>query len=94
MGCVEDLGYEVLASGVSFKESREYIEDRCQEKYYVDPGFKIFEKCLIGVPPIAIGLEGPVVILPYTKPCYGTFILRVDCAEEADMIRAKARKKP
>jgi hypothetical protein len=94
MGCVEDLGYEVLQSGVSFKESRAYIEERCPEVYYVDPGFKIFEKCLIGVPPIAIGLEGPVVILPYTKPCYGTFILRVECAEEAEMIRSKARKRP
>ena len=94
MGCVEDLGYEVLKSGVSFKESRAFIEEQCEEVFYVDPGFRIFEKCLIGVPPIAIGLKGPVVMLPYTKPCYGTFILRVESAEEADMIRAKGRRKP
>lgn len=94
MGCVEDLGYEVLGSGVSFKESRTYIEDHCREVFYVDPGFKLFEKCLVGIPPIAIGLEGPFVILPYTKPCYGTFILRVKSEEEADMIRVKGRKSP
>ncbi len=49
MGCVEDLGYEVLGSGVSFKESRAYIEGRCREVFYVDPGFRLFEKCMIGV---------------------------------------------
>lgn len=94
MGCVEDLGYEVLKSGVSFKECRAFIEEHCSEVFYVNPGFKIFEKCLIGVPPIAIGLAGPVVILPYTKPCYGTFILRVESAEESDRIRGIGRKKP
>ncbi|KUG15649.1 hypothetical protein ASZ90_014694 [hydrocarbon metagenome] len=94
MGCVEDLGYEVIASGVSFKESRAYIEEHCPEVYYVNPGFRIFEKAIIGVPPIAIGIENSFVILPYTKPCYGTFILRVDSASEADMIRTSARKKP
>jgi hypothetical protein len=94
MGCVEDLGYEVIRSGASFAESRDYIERICKEVFYVDPGFKIFEKCLIGVPPLAIGLDGPDVVLPYTKPCYGTYILRVRCAEEADMVRAHGRKKP
>jgi len=94
MGCVEDLGYEVIQSGASFAESREYIEKHCPEVYYVNPGFRIFEKCIIGIPPIAIGLDGPAVTLPYTKPCYGTFILRVQYAEEADMIRKNGRKKP
>jgi hypothetical protein len=94
MGCVEDLGYDVLKSGVSFAECRAFIEEHCTEVFYVNPGFKIFEKCLIGVPPIAIGLDGPVVILPYTKPCYGTFILRVQSTDEADMIRIKGKKKP
>lgn len=94
MGCVEYLGYEVIQSGASFAESRDYIEKNCSEIYYVNPGFRIFEKCLVGIPPIAIGLDGPAVTLPYTKPCYGTFILRVVCAGEADMIRMKAKKTP
>ncbi len=93
MGCVEEMGYEVLQSGVSFAESRVFIEKNYKEVFYVDPGFRIFKKCLIGIPPIAIGLEGPIIILPYTKPCYGTFILRVESKEDADMIRAKGRKK-
>jgi hypothetical protein len=94
MGCVENLGYDVLLSMASFKECREYIEKNYTEIYYVDPGFKLFEKRMIGIPPIAIALEGSVVILPYTKPCHGTFLLRVDSEEGAAMIRSKARKKP
>ena len=94
MGCVEDLGYDVLQSMVSFKEARAYIEVQYTDLYYVDPGVKIFEKCLIGLPPIAIALDGDSVILPYTKPCHGTYILRVEDSEGAALIRAKARRKP
>ncbi len=95
MGCIEQLPYEVLQSGVSFKESREYIEKHFREIYYVDPGFKIFDKYIIGVPPIAIGLEGDIVVFPFTKPCYGTFLLKVPEAEEAERIRKlKLKTKP
>jgi hypothetical protein len=61
----------------------------------VDPGFKIFDKYIIGIPPVAIGLEGDIVVFPFTKPCYGTFLLRVPEAEEASRLRAlKLRTKP
>ncbi|MDD1675326.1 MAG: DUF1894 domain-containing protein [Methanomicrobiales archaeon] len=88
MACVEDLNKEVLLSGASFKEAREYVETHCKEIYYVDPGFKLLEKAVIGIPPIAIGVDGDFLILPYTKPCYGTFLLRVECAEEIKRLRS------
>ncbi|MDO8840730.1 DUF1894 domain-containing protein, partial [Methanocalculus sp.] len=93
MGCVEDLGYDVLLSMASFKECREYVEKQYKEIYYVDPGFKLFEKRIIGVPPIAIALDGETVILPYTKPCHGTYLLRVVSADEAAVVRSKARRR-
>jgi hypothetical protein len=95
VGCIEQLPYEVLLSGVSFKECRDYIVKHFREIYYVDPGFKIFDKFIIGIPPVAIGLEGDIVVFPFTKPCYGTFLLRVPEAEEASRLRAlKLRTKP
>jgi hypothetical protein len=94
MGCVDDLGYDVLLSMASFKECREYVEKQYKEIYFVDPGFKLFEKRIIGVPPIAIALDGETVILPYTKPCHGTYLLRVTSAEEAAVVRSKARRRP
>ena len=89
MGCIEDLPYEVILRGSSFKECRDYIKKECRESVEVKPGFKVFDKHIIGVPPITIGLDGDVVIFPFTKPCHGTFLLRVEDKEEADRLRKK-----
>ena len=94
MVCVEDLNKEVLISGASFKEAREYIESHCTEIYYVEPGFKLFEKPVIGIPPIAIGMQGgDTIVFPFTKPCYGTFLLRADHLEECNRIRSLGLKR-
>ena len=88
MGCVEALNYEIVLRDASFKECREYIKSHFPESIDVDPGFKIFDVHTIGVPPIAVGLDGDFVIFPYTKPCHGTFLLRVEDAQEAARLRA------
>jgi hypothetical protein len=67
------------------------IEKLDYEVYEVKPGFKIFDKAMIGIPPVRIGLDGDVVTFPFTKPCHGTFLLRVSDAAEADMVRRKAK---
>jgi hypothetical protein len=87
MGCIESLRYEIILQGASFKECREYVRANCKEYVDVQPGFKLFEKPIIGIPPISIGLDGDTITFPYTKPCYGTFLLRVENTEEADRIR-------
>ncbi|MEN6396047.1 MAG: DUF1894 domain-containing protein [Methanoregula sp.] len=92
MGCVEALNYEVLIRNASFRESRDYIRSNFPESIEVEPGFKIFDVHVIGVPPIAIGLDGDFVIFPYTKPCHGTFLLRVQDANEATRLRALKKK--
>ncbi|NYT17193.1 MAG: DUF1894 domain-containing protein [Methanomicrobiales archaeon] len=95
MGCIESLKYEIILRGASFKECRDYVRAHCSEYYDVQPGFRIFEKAVIGVPPISIGLDGDTVTFPYTKPCYGTFLMRIDDHEEAERIRhiAPGKKK-
>ncbi|MGA2161441.1 MAG: DUF1894 domain-containing protein, partial [Methanoregula sp.] len=70
------------------KECRDYIRNHFPESIDVEPGFKIFDVHTIGVPPIAVGLDGDFVIFPYTKPCHGTFLLRVQDAEESARLRA------
>jgi len=91
MGCIEKLNYEVIQKYTSFKEGAAYISKNCAEIYEVKPGFKLFDKAIIGIPPIRIGLDGDVVTFPFTKPCYGTFLLRVSDAAEADLVRRKAK---
>jgi hypothetical protein len=89
MGCIESLPYEVILRGGSFRECRDYIRNHFRESLEVQPGFKIFDTHIIGVPPIAIGLDGDFVIFPFTKPCHGTFLLRVEDRAEADRLRKR-----
>jgi hypothetical protein len=87
MGCIDEMNYEILLPSSSFKECAEYIKKNFKEIYYVEPGFKIFDNYLIGVPPIPIAIEGEDVILPYVKPCHGSFVLRIPGKGEAEMVR-------
>ena len=87
MGCVESMNYEIVLWDATFKESRDYIKAHFKENIDVQPGFKVFDVHVIGLPPISIGLEGNFVIFPYTKPCHGTFLLRVEDADEAARLR-------
>jgi hypothetical protein len=89
MGCIESLPYEVLLRGGSFKECRDYISNHFKESIEVKPGFKVFDTHIIGVPPISIGFDGDFVIFPFTKPCHGTFLLRVEDRAEADRLRKR-----
>jgi hypothetical protein len=89
MGCIESLPYEVILRGASFKECRDYIRNHFKESIEVKPGFKVFDTHIIGVPPISVGLDGDFVIFPFTKPCHGTFLLRVEDKAEADRLRKR-----
>jgi len=88
VGCIESLPYEIILRGSSFRECRDYIYEHYREHRDVLPGFRIFDTHIIGVPPIAIGLDGDAVIFPFTKPCHGTFLLRVQDGKEAARLRA------
>jgi len=92
MGCLESLPYEVLLSKISFKEAREFLA-RYPEKFDVEPGYKIFDVRIIGVPPIRVAVDGDAVLFPFTKPCHGTFLLRVpDSFEEIEKLRAMKKR--
>lgn len=94
MGCIENLKYEmILPLGASFKECRDYIEKHVSEVWYVNPGYKLFDEYIIGIPPIALGIEnGQKVIFPYTKPCHGTYLLGIEGEMEVTRIRKTAKK--
>lgn len=88
MGCVESMNYEIVLRDATFRESRDYLRAHFREVIDVQPGFRIFDVHIIGLPPISIGLEGDFVVFPYTKPCHGTFLLRVEDKKEAERLRA------
>lgn len=91
MGCLEALKPEILLSRISFKEARDYIKRQVKEYYEVEPGYKIFDVHIIGVPPLYVGVDGDSLIFPYTKPCHGTFVVKVPGGEEIQRLRAKRK---
>ncbi len=91
MGCLEALKPEIILSQTTFKEAREYIRKNIREHYEVEPGYKIFDVHIIGVPPLYVGVEGDDLIFPYTKPCHGTFVVRVASCEEIERLRARKK---
>jgi hypothetical protein len=93
MGCIESMKYEIILRDASFRECRDYIRANYKDYVDVDPGFKIFDKHIIGIPPISIGFDGDVIIFPFTKPCYGTFLMKIEDHDEAARIRQYAAKK-
>ncbi|MCE5214079.1 MAG: DUF1894 domain-containing protein [Methanobacterium sp.] len=75
----ESENYQILISRSGFKECKKLIIDHSPEVIYVKAGEKILGVRIIGVPPIAIGIneEEGTVTLPYTKPCYGTAVVEL-----------------
>ena len=80
------MDYEILLSRIAFKQASDFIKKNFQKVYEVEPGFKLFDVYLIGVPPIFVATEDNSVIFPYVKPCHGTFVLKIEDAEEAKRV--------
>ena len=92
MGCIDEMKYEVLLSKVTFKECAAYLNSNYSELYNVQPGYRMFDVFIIGVPPIYVGVDGDNIIFPYTKPCYGTFVLTINSPEEIERLKKTASK--
>jgi hypothetical protein len=86
------MKYEIIERHVSFREAAEYVRKHLPEAYEVPPGYRMFDIHIIGVPPILIGVEGTTLVFPYTKPCHGTFLLRLDSTEEAEHLRKAGKR--
>ncbi len=92
MGCIDKMKYEVLLSKVTFKECAAYLSSNYSELYIVQPGHRMFDVFIIGVPPIYVGVDGDNIIFPYTKPCHGTFVLTINSPEEIEKLKKTASK--
>jgi len=87
MGCIDEKDYEILLSSSSIKECVDYIKRNFKEIYYVRQGYMIFNTYLIGSNTIPVAVENDYVIMPYVKPCHGSFVLRLKGKEEVEKLR-------
>lgn len=83
--------YDIHMKMSGFKDCAKFIEEKSPEVIHIKPGEKIMGARIIGVPPIPIGVnkEKGTVMMPYTKPCYGTAVVEFTVEdEEVEKIRA------
>lgn len=86
--CIEELDYEILLPNSSIKECADYIKKNFKEIYYVRQGYRIFNTYLIGINPIPVAVDNDDIIMPYVKPCHGSFVLRIKGKAEVKRLRA------
>jgi hypothetical protein len=95
MACLNDYDFDILLSHKNFKESEEFIRSNFWETYYVDPGYTVLGLRIVGYEYIPIAVEDNTnnLILPYTKPCMGTFVVRIkNVPDEVQKIRSSFKK--
>lgn len=81
-GCIERMDYEILLKNASFKQTSDYISEHADEVYYVGAAFAVFDRRLIGAPPVPVGVGPSYIMVSYVKPCHGSFVLKLPRDEE------------
>ncbi len=95
MACLTDYDYDILLSHQTYKESEKFILSKYWETYYVEPGYTVLGLRILGdeLVPVAVEDNTDNLIIPYTKPCMGTFVVRIKrVPEEVERIRKNYKK--
>ncbi|CAJ37214.1 DUF1894 domain-containing protein [Methanocella arvoryzae] len=80
MACLNDYNYEILLSHCTLRQGEEFIRSKYWETYYFEPGFQVLGLRTLGEGAIPVAIEDntdDTIIFTYTKPCMGTFVLRI-----------------
>ncbi len=95
MACLNDYNFDILMQNVTYQEAEKYIRSKYWETYYVEPGYSVLGLRILGSDfvPVAVEEETNNLILPYTKPCFGTFVVRIiNVPEEVVRIRKEFKR--
>ena len=90
MTCLQDYDHDILLSHQTYKVSEQFILSKYWETYYVEPGYSVLGLRILGSDYVPIAVEDDTnnLIIPYTKPCMGTFVVRIkNVPEEVERIR-------
>jgi hypothetical protein len=77
--CIRHMNASPVLSGVTGRKVNNYVRKHCPEYYLVPPGF-VFRGIAIQLKaPMLVGLvpESCTILLPFTKPCYGTMLYEI-----------------
>ena len=93
--CVRHMCIDTILNNVTGRKVNTYIRKHCSEYYLMPPDF-VFRGVSIQLKsPMLVGIipESGIILLPFTKPCYGTMLYEIN-AEEGDFstIRSALKK--
>ncbi|HMK47632.1 MAG TPA: DUF1894 domain-containing protein [Methanocella sp.] len=92
MTCLNDYNYDLLLSHCTLRESEEFIRSKYWETYYFEPGFTVLGLRTLGEGAVPVAIEdntNDTIIFPYTKPCMGTFVIRIKgVPDEVNRVRS------
>jgi len=94
--CVNNLGGRVILSGASPDDVNNYVRENSKEYYEVISGFEFRDVRMLLRSPMLVGLKikRQKILLPFTKPCYGTILYEIDAkAGDFDFLRSNLPKK-
>jgi hypothetical protein len=95
--CIRYLCTDTLLNNVTGRKVNNYVRKHCCEYYLMPPGFEFRGIAIQLKSPMLVGLqpESSTILMPFTKPCYGTMLYEI-IAEEGDfaVIRSALGKMP
>ena len=94
--CVNNLGGRVLLTGAAPDDVNNYVRKNSKEYYEITPGFEFREVRMLLRSPMLVGLKikKQKILLPFTKPCYGTILYEIDAKSgDFDFLRSNLLKK-
>ena len=64
---IDDRDYEILLHDIRLTEGVKYIVENAEEVYYVEPGYKIFGKRLVGTTAIPVGIARDRILFSISR---------------------------
>ena len=82
--CIRHMCSDTILKDVTGRKVNNYIRKHCSEYYLMPHGFEFRGVAIQLKSPMLVGLipESSTILLPVTKPCYGTMLYEINAEDE------------
>jgi hypothetical protein len=89
--CFNQLWSVIIMKNATVRKVNSYIRKTCREYYTLPPGFMFRDVPILLKSPMLVGIlpKDAKILMPFTKPCYGTMLYELDAGEgDVSFLRA------
>jgi hypothetical protein len=82
--CIKYLVTETILQSVTARKVNNYVRKNCSEYYLMPPGFEFRGIAIQLTSAMLVGFlpESEIILMPFTKPCYGTMLYKIHAEDE------------